>query len=98
MTLEGISDMSEKDDSISLTLCADRKAVHRKKERIIFDCLSRVHPMSSVRLTIDATEVNNPRGFCGVAANGDANRGHAYKALESAVPRGKRTQLHLAKP
>ena len=54
--------------------------------------------MSCVRLTIDAPEVNNPRGFCGVAANGDANRGHAYKALESAVPRGKRTQLRFAKP
>ena len=36
-----------------------------------------------VRLTIDAPEVNNPKGFCGVAAYGFANRGHAYKALES---------------
>ena len=97
MTLEGISDMSEKDDSISLTLCADRERMCTAKRayhiRLFISGASHV-----VRLTIDAPEVNNPEGFCGVAANGDANRGHAYKALESAVPRGKRTQLHLAKP
>ena len=45
-----------------------------------------------VWLTIDAPEVNNPKGFCGVAANGDENRGHAYKALESAGPEAN--ELH----